>query len=180
MEAVHIFGVNHYLQRVDSMSWTAAGRADEEHQKANFRSVLNEIITENRIDLIAEEEKPGVRNIGAAIAEERRLAYVELTMPAAERERLGIDTRIYERRPETQARAYREFERRFFEQIASRNARVTLAICGRRHMRGLEERIRNAGARTFVYDVCNYDWWRGIPLEDGINVIGYEHRGDEG
>src|ERR1700691_1133079 len=103
MKFVHIFGVNHFLQWIDPMCLSAAGLAVEAEQKAALRAVLNEIITVNQVDLVAEEERPGVSNLGAAIAEERSLNYVELTMPVAERERRGIDTQTYERRPETKA-----------------------------------------------------------------------------
>lgn len=181
MDSVHIFGVNHFLQWVDPMCLYAAGRADEAEQKAGLRAALDEIITANQVGLIAEEEKPGHRNLGAAIAEERHLNYIELTMPIAERKQLGIDTRTYQLRPETKAHAYREFERRMFEQIVSRNARVTLAICGRRHMRGLEQRVQNAAVRAIIYDVYDFGWYHGIPLEDlgDQSVIGYA-REDEG
>jgi len=76
---------------VDPMCLTASGRVDED-QKLGLRRALNEIIIANQAGLIAGEEKPDARNLGATITEERRLGYVEMTMPIAERERLGIDT----------------------------------------------------------------------------------------
>ena len=46
-----------------------------------------------------------------------------------------------------------QFERYMFERIAAVDARVTLVICGRRHMRGLEQRLAGAGVVVSIYDV---------------------------
>jgi hypothetical protein len=100
-------------------------------------------------------------------------------MPIVERERCGIRTPGYDRHADTRAHAYREFERYMFERIGLVDVPVTLAICGRRHMSGLEQRFTDAGVRVVFYDVYEYDWYRGVPQGDGGNVIGYE-REDEG
>jgi hypothetical protein len=179
VEVVHIFGVNHFLQSVAPNCLTPKGCADEAEQKAGLRAVLKAIITRNDVGLIAEEEKPAQRNLGAALAAEHQTNYIEITMPIIERERCGIRTPGYNRRPDTLSHAYREFERYMFERIAAVDARVTLVICGRRHMRGLEQRCTGTGVKPSMYDVYNYEWYRGVPQEDGVNVIGYE-REDEG
>jgi hypothetical protein len=179
VESIHIFGVNHFLQCVAPNCWTPAGRGVEAEQKAGFRATLEEIITRNQVRLIAEEQKPPRRNLGAVLADKHHTAYIELTMPIAERERCGIRTPGYDGHPDTRAHAYREFERYMFEQIALVNVPVTLAICGRRHMLGLVQRFEAAGVTALVYDVYGYDWYRGVPQEDGVNIIGYE-REDEG
>lgn len=132
MESFHVFGVNHFLQCVAPNCWTPAGRAVEAEQKAGLRATLEEIIMRNRVGLIAEEERPARRDLGAVLADEHHTAYIELTMPVLERERCGIRTPGYDRHPDSRAHAYREFERYMFEQIARVNVPVTLAICGRR------------------------------------------------
>jgi hypothetical protein len=179
VESVHIFGVNHFLQCVAPNCWTPAGCAVEAEQKASLRTTLEEIITRNRVGLIAEEQMPARRDLGAVLADEHHTAYIELTMPIVERERCGIRTPGYDRHPGSRAHAYGEFERYMFEQIALVNVPVTLAICGRRHVRGLAQRFQGAGVRALVYDVYEYGWYRGVPQEDGVNIIGYE-REDEG
>lgn len=171
--------MNHFLQWVAQNCLTPVGCADEAEQKAGFRATLEEIITRNQVELIAEEEKPDCRNLGAALAYERRVAYIELTIPVAERERRGIRTPGYEQHRDTRAHAYQEFERYMFERIATVDAIVSLVICGRRHMRGLEQQLTGAGVIVSMHDVYNYQWYRGVPQEDGVNVIGYE-REDEG
>jgi hypothetical protein len=178
MESVHIFGVNHFLQCVAPNCWTPAGCAVEAEQKAGLRTALEEIIMNNQVGLVAEEEKPARRDLGGVLAGEHRLAYIELTMPIVERERCGIRTPGYDRHPDSRAHAYREFERYMCEQIALANVPVTLVICGRRHMRGLAQRFEDAGVRTVVYDVYEYCWYRGVPQEDGVNIIGYEREDD--
>lgn len=45
-------------------------------------------------------------------------------------------------------------------------------------MRGLAQRIEVAGVRALVYDVYEYDWYRGVPQEDGVNIIAYEREDD--
>jgi hypothetical protein len=179
LESVHIFGVNHFLQCVAPNCWTPAGRAVEADQKAGLRAALQAIVIRNRVGLIAEEEKPGRRDLGAVLADEHHTAYIQLTMPIAERERRGIRTPGYDRNPDSRARAYQEFERYMFEQIALINAPVTLVICGRRHTAGLAHQFEDAGVRARVYDVYDYDWYHGVPQEDGVNIVGYE-REDEG
>jgi hypothetical protein len=174
MESVHVFGVNHFLQCIAPNCWTPAGRVVEGEQKAGLRAALEEIMMKNRVGLIAEEQKPARRDLGAVLADEHDTAYIELTMPVVERERWGIRTPGYDRHPDTRAHAYREFERYMFEQIARVNVPVTLAICGRRHVPGLAQRIEVAGVRALIYDVYEYDWYRGVPQEDGVNIIGYE------
>jgi hypothetical protein len=178
VESVHIFGVNHFLQWVVPNCLTPVGCADEAEQKAGFRATLEEIISRNHVELIAEEERPDCRNLGAALACQHRIAYIELTMPIVERERRGIRTPGYDQHPDTRAHAYREFERYMFERIATVDARVTLVICGRRHMWGLEQQLTGAGVAVPVHDVYNYEWYRGVPQEDGVNIIGYEREDD--
>ena len=179
MDSAHIFGVNHFLQWVAPKCFTPVGCADEAEQKAGFRAALEEIITRNQVGLIAEEEKPDCRNLGAVLAYEHHMAYIELTVPIVERERCGIRTPDYNQHPDTRAHAYQEFERYMFERIAAVDASVTLVICGRRHMRGLEQRLTGAGVVVSMHDVYDYEWYRGVRQEDGVNVIGYEPE-DEG
>jgi len=69
MEATHIFGLNHFLQNVEPLCGTPAGRADETEQKAELQALLEKAISENHPQLIAEEAHPRRRNLGAALAE---------------------------------------------------------------------------------------------------------------
>ena len=78
-------------------------------------------------------------------------------MPIVERERRGSDTPGYNQHPDTRAHAYQEFERYMFERIVTVDARVTLVICGRRHMRGLEQRLTGAGVVVSMHYVYDYD-----------------------
>jgi hypothetical protein len=179
VELCHLCGLNHFLQNVQPTCWTPAGCADEAEQKAALRYTLEDIISASHPDLIAEEAKPGQLNLGAVLAEEHRAAYSDITMPLVEREKCGIRTPGYNRAPRTRAQAYREFERYMFERIASHTPSVSLVICGRHHMRPLEQRFIDVDVTVFVYDIYDYAWYRGVPQEDGVNVIGYE-REDEG
>src|SRR5215831_15555617 len=178
LEAVHIFGLDHFLQPTQQQCWTAEGRESEAQQKAALGQTLAEIITNNHVGLVAEEAHPDLEYIGAVLANHYgHLDYVDITMPSAERERRGIRPN-YNGSTETRERVHREFEQYMFEQTATRNARVVLVICGRQHSRGLAQLFAGTGAKPSVYDVLDYQWYRGIPKEEmGGGIVGYD-RGD--
>jgi hypothetical protein len=178
MSFVHIFGLNHFHQNLEDKCVTAAGKEDERAQKAGLRTVLSEIIANNRVDLIAEEGCPGGRYLGEDLAELNRVAYVDITMPLAERKTRGIRTPGYDRDDETRARAYREFERYMYERTRERGANVVLVMCGRYHSGGLDRLFRDAGDETRVYDITSYEWYQGVPLEGPEGVADHDTSDD--
>src|SRR5271156_516028 len=173
MESVHLFGLDHFLQPVEPGCITPAGQTAEAEMKAALAATLMEIISRRHVDLIAEEAHPTERYLGLVLAEQFGLPHVDITMPLDERAGRGISSN-YEEDADTRTRAYREFEQYMLARTTSRNAQVSLVICGREHLPGLERLFVQARVHVFVYDLFRYEWYRGIPLEDGINIVGYD------
>lgn len=171
---VHIFGLNHFHQNIQSVCFTPAGKADEQNQKAGLRAVLSEIVAKNRVDLIAVEGRPDRACLGKALADEHHTAYMDITMPLDERERRGIRTPEYDRQPAARAEAYKHFEQYMFQQVNAQRARVVLVMCGRRHFRVLGQLFQNSGDDIRLYDINDYEWYRGRPVEGAEGVIDYD------
>ena len=65
-----------------------------------------------------------------------------------------------------------------FEGVRRQNYESVLVLCGRRHLRPLVEQFQAAGDDVRVYDIYDYEWYRGIPLETVDGVIGYDREDD--
>ncbi len=65
-----------------------------------------------------------------------------------------------------------------FERVKSQKHETALVLCGRRHLRPLVDQFQAAGDDVRVYDIYDYQWYRGIPLEAADGVMGHE-REDE-
>jgi len=173
MESVHLFGLDHFLQPVEPGCITPAGQTAEAEMKAALAATLTEIVSRHHVDLIAEEAHPTERYLGMVLAEQSGLPHIDITMPLEERARCGIPS-DYQEDADTRTRAYHEFEQYMFAQTAARNAPVCLVMCGRVHLLGLEQLFVKARVNVFVYDLFRYEWYRGIPLEDAVNIVGYD------
>ena len=171
---IHIFGLNHFLQNCDSKCWTESGRADEQDQKSALGDFLRQIIPANRIEHIAEEAKFEAPCLGGKLAQEFGIAYSNITMPLDERQRHGVRTPDYDRDPADRQAAYRVFERFMFERVKGRRHEAVLVLCGRRHLQPLVDQFQAAGDDVRVYDVYDYEWYRGLPLETSDGVRGYD------
>ena len=178
MAAIHIFGLNHFLQNMPDVCLTPSGIKDEREQKASLREVLRQLITTHKVDHIADEAKVVDQSLGHNIAQEFGLVYTDITMPLAERERHGIRTPGYDRNPEDRQRAYQVFEQYMFDRIKAANRRVTLVLCGRRHLNGLTELFRTAKDDVSVYDIYDCRWYRGVPVEGAEGIVDYEREDD--
>jgi hypothetical protein len=154
------------------------GKADEQKQKVGLRVTLEKIVTENEITAIAEEGHPDRVCLGRVLARDRNIGYCDITMPISERERRGIKTPDYDKHVETRTAAYRGFEEFMFVQTKAQGSKTTLVLCGRRHLRGLETLFKAAGDEVKVYDINDYDWHRGRPMESVDGIIGYDREED--
>ncbi len=174
MNIVHIFGLDHFHQSLETRCITVAGIADEQQQKAGLTDTLRQIIAENNVTLIAAEAEPDLRCLGHRLAQEHGIGYINITMPVAEREKHGVRTPDYDRHEDSRRAAYKVFEQYMFEQIKSRDEKTILVMCGRRHLRGLQALFSACGDDVRPYDINDYLWYRGIPKEDTEGVVGYD------
>jgi hypothetical protein len=170
---VHIFGLDHFHQSLETRCQIPAAVEDERLQKDGLRAVLEGIIVDNKVDLIAEEGEFDRPSLGNRLAEVYSLRHINLTMPMEERQRLGIVPQ-YEKNENTRRAAYTAFERYMFQQTDRTGARVVLVMIGRRHRAGLEQLFSATGHQVVAYDIYDYSWCRGIPQEGADGIMGYE------
>ncbi len=96
MSRIHIFGLDHFHQTLETWCCTPAGIADEQEQKAGLANTLREIIILNGVELIAEEGKLERPCLGRRLAEEYGTDHIDITMPIKERKKHGIKTPDYD------------------------------------------------------------------------------------
>ena len=174
MSQIHIFGLNHFHQNLEPGCLTPAAIADEQQQKAGLRATLCEIIAKNRVELIAEEARLDRPCLGRILAEEHGIDYANITMPIEEREKHGVGTPEYNREQATRMAAYKAFEQYMFGRARAHGSRAILIMCGRRHFRALEKLFKDAGDDVRTYDINDYPWYRGRPIEEAEGVTGYD------
>jgi hypothetical protein len=173
MREVHIFGVDHFHQNLETKCVTPYGIEDECRQKAELACALHDIIRKYGVKLVAEEGKLDGPCLGWRIAKECDIGYIDITMPIQEREKRGVKTPDYNREEDGRRIAYRIFEQYMVKQVISHGAQTVLLMCGRRHLAGLRELFKAAQYHVRTYDINDYPWYRGIPMEGADGVIGY-------
>jgi hypothetical protein len=62
--------------------------------------------------------------------------------------------------------------------IKAANRTATLVLCGRRHLHGLAELFRAAKDDVSVYDIYDYKWYGGLPIEGAEGIIAHEREDD--
>jgi hypothetical protein len=103
---LHIVGLDHFLQNLETRCLTEAGKNEESLQKDELSKFLNKIIQDNRVRLIAEEGKLDRPCLGSVLAKQNGAEHIDITMPISERERHGIQTPGYDRNENTRKAAY--------------------------------------------------------------------------
>ena len=174
MSTVHVFGLDHFHQSLETWCFTSAGIADEQKQKAGLHTTLREIIAENAVEQIAEEGELDRPCLGDRLAAECGVEHINITMPIEERERHGVKTPQYELQEATRKIACEIFERYMFDRVKAHGAGVILIMCGRCHFRALERLFRAARDNVRAYDIHDYSWYRGRPREAAEGVVGHE------
>jgi hypothetical protein len=173
MSEVYLVGLDHFLQNEEAFCSTAAGIESERQQKQHFETFLRNLIQQNEVDLIAEEGTFEPSCLGCRLARELKLKYAAITMPQSERDRLGI-LNNYEDQEDTLAAAIRAFEDYMLEQVAAHeDAKGILLLCGRLHLDPLQRGLAERGHEVRPYDVTDYEWFQGRPMEDNGGVVGY-------
>jgi hypothetical protein len=172
---LHIVGLDHFLQNLETKCLTDAGKKDEIAQKTELTKFLNGIIQNSRIRLVAEEGKLDRPCLGSVLAKQNGAAHIDITMPIPEREKHGIRTPDYDRNEDSRRAAYRVFEQYMFEKVREKNLHDSaLVMVGRRHLPGLTALFKAAGCAVRACDLNDYEWYLGIPKEGAEGVLGHE------
>jgi hypothetical protein len=171
---LHIIGLDHFLQNLETKCLTEAGKVEEIRQKKELSEFLSRIIQQNRVRLVAEEGKLDRPCLGSVLARQNGAQHVDVTMPISERERHGIQTPGYDRNEDTRKAAYQAFEQHMFDKVQETHADdAALMMVGRRHLRGLTALFQAAGCEVSTYDINDCGWYLGIPKEGADGVVGY-------
>jgi hypothetical protein len=171
---LYIVGLDHFLQNLEARCLTEAGKIDEAQQKNELSKFLNGIIQHNRVRLVAEEGKPDRACLGFVLSEQNGAEHIDITMPIADREKHGIRTPDYDRSEETRKAAYKVFEQYMFERVREKHAHDgALVMVGRRHLPGLAALFTAAGCEVSPYDINDYGWYLGRPMESADGVVGH-------
>ncbi len=173
MSAIKIVGLDHFLQSLKDQCFTEAGKKEEARQKQDLANILDQIIKENEIDLIAEEGKLDGSCLGSLLAKENNVSHIDITMPVPEREKRGVRTPDYDNNDASRRAAYQIFEQYMFERLGAADWHKALVMVGRRHLGGLTNLLEAAGHEVATYDVNDYDWYKGIPQEGADGIVGY-------
>jgi hypothetical protein len=173
MSDILVVGLDHFLQSQPELCLTVAGLEAERQQKQQFETLVRQLIRDNGVELVAEEGTFDAACLGCRLAQELGLQYVNITMPQADRDRLGI-TNDYEDDEDTKAAAVNAFEQYMIERVKAHGAaEVILVLCGRLHIDALRSAFENSGHAVKTYDVADYDWFQGKPIEGDGGVVGY-------
>lgn len=174
MSRVRIVGLDHFLQFLEPRCWTRDGKQSEAEQKRQFYQWLRELAAQEKIELIAEEADPERQFLGAVLARELALPYVNIAMPRNEWKKHGVTWSHLTTSLDSRAFAYRQFERYMCEQVEARAEQVIMVMCGRNHIAGLQQVLSSHGHQVLIYDVYNCQWFVGRPREDSLGVAGYD------
>jgi hypothetical protein len=171
---LHIVGLDHFLQNLETTCLTDAGKKDEIAQKTELTTFLNEIIQNNRVRLVAEEGKLDRPCLGSVLARQNGAAHIDITMPIPEREKHGIRTPDYDRNEDSRKAAYGVFEQYMFGKVRENNLHDSaLVMVGRRHLWGLTALFKAAGYGVRAYDLNDCEWYLGIPKESSEGLVGH-------
>jgi len=160
---IHIVGLDHFLQILKAKCWTPEGIKAEADQKRRFYEWLRELVVQNGVVLIAEEADFDTEFLGSVLARNLSLDYINITMPSNEWKTHGFRIDQLTTSYETRAAAYRVLESYMFERVQAHEQSVTLVMCGRNHLPGLQQLLTAAGHQVHPHDVYDCEWFIGRP-----------------
>lgn len=155
-----ILGVDHELQNRDATG--------------DFRKMLEGMIDERPVHLIAEEAKQNYPTIPRQVAESRSIVWLGVDATPEDKTRLGIDDELTNRPGDLlfddstnygikgmylpNADGLREalWVSRTLESRAER----AIFVCGMLHLQKLAERFVSTGCEVIQINVCNTEWYK--------------------
>jgi len=163
---VTILGVDHGLQETDS--------------SGDFRKLVETIINESSIGVIAEEAKQDYSTIPRQIAEARSIRWLGVDLNGVDRKRLGIDEELNNRpwcpifgetangtahlgdkRPYL-PKADTIREQFWVSRTLESGARTALFICGFFHLQKLADKFVTEGCEVAQVNVCELEWYKRL------------------
>ncbi len=175
MTHIIIIGLDHFLQNLDSVCSTPAGKESEKTQKDSLTELLERMTREKAVELVAEEAKLERECLGSIVARWHGCRHINITMPQPVRTALNIPEN-YQHNPKTEALAHRHFEQYMFEQVEQlcQSVKIILVMCGRIHLDAMARLFSGAAHSVETFDVRNAEWFRGLPMETANGeVIGH-------
>jgi hypothetical protein len=165
---IHIVGCNHGIQ-VGLGGFTDYDPADQNEQRAHFRTLLESICEQQAITIVLEEDGALEETAGEQIAAQRNILWADLNTSNDDKVQMGIP-KDYLTGPytEDQKRDWnRQRELFMVEKINEHRSEgeSLLIICGFVHMQPLADLLGLDGAQQ--WDYRSLDWYRsGVFAED--------------
>lgn len=161
-----ILGVDHRLQQPVNQSQRSRFAL-----RLRYQSELPEIVAVYRLRVCCEESKIGQESIAEGICAKEHIRYVNIDLPAAEREKHGIRP-VYPdipgegplTSPEEKAKNFKVREQWMREYIDEETRSLTsfdsaLIICGSEHMTTIAEHLRGRFSHVIPKDVTKEMWF---------------------
>jgi hypothetical protein len=157
---ITILGVDHMLQETDS--------------SGDFRKLIESIIEESPVDVVAEEAKLNYQTIPRQIAKARAIRWLGVDTSPEDKTRLGIhdelmnrpkdlifgDTTCLGEKGKYLANADNIREQLWVSRTLESGARTALFICGVLHLQQLAEKFSAAGCEVTQLNVCELGWYK--------------------
>ncbi len=159
---VTIIGGDHGLQEKDT--------------SGDFRNLVENLIDQSPVDVIAEEAKQNYETIPRQIAEARSVPWLGVDLDIADRKRLGIDDELNNRPwcPIFGESAHLGDKRKYLpnadnireqfwvSRTLESGARTALFICGFFHLQKVSEKFVAADCEVVQVNVCELDWYKRL------------------
>jgi hypothetical protein len=163
---IHIVGCNHGIQ-VGRSGLAALDPANQNEQRERFTAMLEDICSDQAIEIILEENGAPEETAGEQIARQRNIPWVDINTSTADKERLGIPAEYLTGPYTADQRSDWNRQRELFMlgKIAEHRRRrgMLLIICGFEHLQTLTELLNQDGSVVQPWDYRRLGWYR-----DGI------------
>jgi hypothetical protein len=165
---VLILGINHQIQGTEiwsaGSSLTGGPERFERDQKTRFKELLERLITDNRIQFVAEETAHGKLSIAEALRNAKSsFEYSNVDMDPDDREGAGIKPNyenLQTSREQMQSFNLQREQFMFDKTITeAKGVDRLMVICGRNHTAPLAGRFRAAGHQVKETDVGGESWY---------------------
>jgi hypothetical protein len=157
---VTILGVDHELQNVDATG--------------DFRKMLEGMIDEGLVHLIAEEAKQNYPTIPRRVAESRSIDWLGVDTTLEDKNRLGITDELTNRPTDLLFDESTNFgakgmylpnadglrEELWVLRTLESRSEAAIFVCGMLHLQKLAERFISAGCEVVQINVCDTEWYR--------------------
>lgn len=165
-----VLGCNHGIQRLRPLN-CFDDTPEVQRQRLHFRDLLAKVISESKIEVIAEERDDSQETIAQSLAKEHGICCPNIDAPSEKRESLGIPSdylkgNYTDAKKQAWLRLREDFMLRRIKQEQG-NAHSALVICGFLHMNPLAGLLQQGSTTVCISDYRKEDWYQpGVFTDD--------------